>query len=118
VAFASASRTLAGTDLETHHRFLRESEALRFGFVQALNRVHAEELDYADDIRRSQDADAERRTRVDPAFWQVLDEFRFTPRPAAERRVAATPSLWMLLLWLVVPAAVCLPLARRLETSP
>jgi ABC-2 type transport system permease protein len=118
VAFASASRALAGTDLESHHRFLRESEALRFGFVQALNRVHAEELDYADDIRRSQDADAERRTRVDPAFWQVLDEFRFTPRPAAERRVAATPSLWMLLLWLVVPAAVCLPLARRLETSP
>lgn len=118
VAFASASRTLAGTDLETHHRFLRESEALRFGFVQALNRVHAEHLDFADDIRRSEDADAERRTRVDPAFWQVLDEFRFLPRPAAERWTAAMPSLWMLLLWLVVPVIAGLRLARRLETSP
>jgi ABC-2 type transport system permease protein len=118
VAFASASRALSGTDLESHHRFLRESEAVRFYFVQALNRVHAEELDYADDIRRSQDADAERRTRVDPAFWQVLEDFRFTPRPAAERVDAAMIPLGMLLFWLVVPAAVCLLFTRRLETSP
>jgi ABC-2 type transport system permease protein len=118
VAFASASRALSGTDLESHHRFLRESEAVRFNFVQALNRVHAEELDYADDIRRSQDADAERRTRVDPAFWQVLEDFRFTPRPAAERVDAAMIPLGMLLFWLVVPAAVCLLFTRRLETCP
>ena len=72
VAVAAASRTLAGTDLATHHRFLREAEALRFDFVQGLNRVHAEQLAYDDDIRRSRDAKAERRTRVSAENWSLL----------------------------------------------
>jgi ABC-2 type transport system permease protein len=118
VAFASASRALSGTDLETHHRFLRESEALRFDFVQALNRVHSEKIAYGDDIRRSQDSAAEARTRVDPAFWRVLDEFHFEPRSAVERGLMAMPSLLMLLTWLLVPTGLCLWLSRRLECSP
>lgn len=118
VAFASASRALAGTDLETHHRFLREAETLRFGFVQALNRVHAEQLAYADDIARSRDADAERRTRVDPAAWRVLDEFRFRTADLPTRLRTAAPSLVMLLCWMLLPMALGLWAGRRLETSP
>jgi len=64
VAINTASRTLAGTDLRTHHRFLREAEALRYEFVQGLNKVHAEQLNYADDLKRSSDAASEQRTRV------------------------------------------------------
>jgi ABC-2 type transport system permease protein len=56
LAVADASRALTGTDLAHHHRFLREAEALRYAFVQGLNRVHAEQLAYSDDIRRSSDA--------------------------------------------------------------
>lgn len=118
VAFATASRALAGTDLDNHHRFLREAEALRFRFVQALNRVHAEQLDYADDMARSRDAEAERRTRVDPSAWRVLEEFRFQPTSAAARLQAAAPALLMLLVWLASALAACVWSARRLETSP
>lgn len=118
VAFATASRALAGTDLDNHHRFLREAEALRFSFVQALNRIHAEQLVYTDDIARSRDVDAERRTRVDPSAWRVLEDFRFGPTSAAARLQAAAPALLMLLCWLLLPLAGCAWSARRLETSP
>jgi ABC-2 type transport system permease protein len=100
LAVAEASRALAGTDLAHHHRFLNEAEALRYGFVQALNRVHATELAYADDIRRSSDAQAEGRTRVDASTWRLLEAFRFQPAGAGERLALATPSLAMLLAWL------------------
>lgn len=118
VAFGAASRALSGTDLETHHRFLREAEALRFRFVQALNRIHAERLAYADDIARSRDAAAERRTRIDPAAWRVLEDFRFRSAGTASRLVAAAPAFAMLVLWLLVPLVACHRSARRLEVSP
>ena len=102
LAVAEASRALAGTDLVHHHRFLREAEDLRYAFVQGLNRVHAEELAYADDIRRSSDAEAERRTRVDAANWQLLDRFRFEP-DAAPARIAQAGRQWQMLgLWCAV----------------
>ena len=64
VAVSASSRALSGTDLATHHRFLREAEAVRFDFVQGLNRVHVEQLDYIVDINRSNDTESERRTRM------------------------------------------------------
>jgi ABC-2 type transport system permease protein len=107
LALADASRAVAGTDLRHHHRFLQEAEALRYAFVQGLNRVHAEQLAYADDIRRSSDAEAERRTRVDAANWQLLQRFRFEPDAAGDRIARARPQGLMLLLWCgVLGAAV------------
>jgi ABC-2 type transport system permease protein len=99
LALAEASRALAATDLRHHHRFLREAEALRFDFVQGLNRVHAQQLAYADDIRRSSDPQAERRTRVDAAHWRVLQQFRFRADAAGARVAHAAPQVLMLLLW-------------------
>jgi ABC-2 type transport system permease protein len=99
LAVADASRALAGTDLAHHHRFLREAEALRYAFVQGLNRVHAQKLAYSDDIRRSSDAQAERRTRVDAANWQLLDRFRFEPDTAVRRINQARPQWLMLGVW-------------------
>lgn len=105
LALAAASRAIAGTDLAHHHRFLEEAEAMRFAFVQGLNQVHAEKLAYADDIRRSRDPEAERRTRVSATHWQLLGRFRFEPEAAANRLArAATPGV-MLLAWLGVLTA-------------
>ena len=73
-----ASRTLAGTSLVDHHRFLREAEATRFDFVQGLNAVHAEGMSYADDVRWSSDSQAEARTRVAAENWGLLQSFRFS----------------------------------------
>ena len=115
LAVGAASRTLAGTDLATHHRFLRESEALRFDFVQGLNELHANRLTYADDAARSSDPEAEARTRVNAASWRLLDDFRFAPDPAPARAARAALPLAMLLGWLVVLGGVIAAGARRLR---
>ena len=52
-ALRSFSMTISGTSLETHHRFLREAEQLRFDFVQSLNKAHENVLSYEADINRS-----------------------------------------------------------------
>lgn len=115
LAVGGASRMLAGTDLATHHRFLRESESLRFDFVQALNDLHANELTYADDAARSSDPEAEQRTRINASAWALLDEFRFAPDPAPTRAARAAPPLAMLLGWLILLATAIWVGARRLR---
>ena len=102
LAVADASRAVAGTDLAHHHRFLQEAEALRYAFVQGLNRLHAEKLAYSDDVRRSGDALAEERTRVDATNWQLLERFRFEPDAARSRIARAGPQWLMLCAWCVL----------------
>lgn len=99
LAVSEASRTVAGTDLAHHHRFLQEAEALRYAFVQGLNRVHAEKLSYSDDVQRSSDSLAEERTRVDAAHWQLLERFVFEPDAAGHRIARAGPQWLMLGVW-------------------
>ncbi len=115
VAAAAASRALAGTDLATHHRFLRAAEAVRFDFVQGLNRVHAERLAYSDDVNRSIDPQAARRTRMSAENWQVLDEFDFRPAAARERIASAGAPAAMLFAWLAALAAIGAWTARRVR---
>jgi ABC-2 type transport system permease protein len=112
LATGLASRALAGTGLSSQHRFLREAEALRFAFVQGLNEVHARQLQYADDVRRSVDPEAERRTRVSASNWALLREFTFAAAPAAQRRAEAAPHLAPLAAWLLL-ASIALALAAR-----
>lgn len=115
IAVGAASRALAGTDLATHHRFMRETETVRFGFVQGLNDLHATALSYADDARRSSDPEAERRTRVNASAWRVLDSFRFVPDPAAARAARAALPLMMMLGWLALLGCAIIVGARRLR---
>mgnify|MGYP001161082059 CR=1 FL=1 len=115
IAIASSSRTLAGTDLATHHRFLRESEALRFDFVQALNQAHATDLDYTIDMNRNNDADAAMAARINAESWRVLDEFRFRPDSASDRLARAGLPLAILLLWLVVCGGITVLAARKVR---
>ncbi len=107
------SMKVAGVDLETHHRFLRETEALRFDFVQSLNRVHAEKLTFADDANRSSNPEAEKRTRVSAENWKVLDEFDFSSLPANNRIENASMSLMKLVFWVVLLLVLCRFVGRR-----
>jgi ABC-2 type transport system permease protein len=115
LAVAEASRVMAGTDLAHHHRFLQEAEALRYAFVQGLNKVHAEKLAYSDDVRRSGDASAEERTRVDPGHWRLLERFIFKPDTASDR-VARAAAQWKILgLWCFVLIGAVFCVGGRLQ---
>ena len=115
LAVAEASRAVAGTDLAHHHRFLQEAEALRYTFVQGLNKLHAEKLAYSDDVRRSGDALAEERTRVDATNWQLLERFRFEPDAAGSRIARAGPQWLMLCAWCVILVSMGFWAGGRLE---
>ena len=104
VALKNASMQTAGSDLEQHHRFLREAETARFDFVQGLNRAHITELSYIDDINRNNDDAAGQRARVSSENWRVLQSFEFQAAPAGDRIRAAAFELLLLLVWCVVTA--------------
>ena len=114
LAIGGASRNLAGTDLHTHHRFLREAEALRYDFVQGLNKAHIEQLSYEDDMNRNNGEEGWKKARIDAANWQVLNDFRFTPDLAADRLDRAASKLLALLLWFVGLMGLGIITARRL----
>ena len=118
-ALAARRLSMAGTgsDLETHLRFLQQSEAYRFDLIQRLNVMHRDMLTFADDSARSRNADAERRTRVSAGNWATAPDFVFIPTTAAERRAAMTPALLMLMAWLAFGPVLCAIGARRLERS-
>jgi ABC-2 type transport system permease protein len=115
IAISSASRTLAGTDLATHHRFLRESEELRFGFVQALNQKHVTDLNYQVDLNRNNGEEASQAARINASAWRELDEFRFVPDSAGERLDRATLSLVILLAWLTAASGVVYIASRKVK---
>ena len=114
LAVGGASRNLAGTDLETHHRFLREAEAVRYKFVQGLNKAHSEKLSYIDDMNRNNGEEGSKRARVDSANWQVLGDFRFSPDPAIVRVSRAASKFTSLVFWFMVLVGMGLIAARRL----
>ena len=115
IAISGTSRNLAGTDLSTHHRFLREAEALRYEFVQGLNKAHVEKLSYADDINRNKGKEGWRRARVDAQNWQVLQDFRFLPDPPKQRLSRALNGFLPLSLWLIGLLGIGLFASRKLS---
>ncbi len=102
VAIRSLSMISAGTSIETHHRFMRETEALRFNFVQALNTAHVEKLSYQDDINRNVDEAATKKARIGAENWQVLQDFNFTADPGEVRLQRSTDSFFQLIIWIAV----------------
>jgi len=114
LAIGGASRHLAGTDLQTHHRFLREAETLRYDFVQGLNKAHVEELSYEDDMNRNNGEEGWKKARIDASNWQVLGDFRFAPDAASDRLGRAIPKLLALILWFLALIGLGIAAARRL----
>jgi ABC-2 type transport system permease protein len=102
VALHALSMVLSGTSLETHHRFLTETEALRFNFVQSLNQAHVEQLSYQDDINRNKGDEAWQKARVDASNWQMIRGFEFTIDNVKTRLVRGQTGLVQLTLWVLV----------------
>ena len=113
----SASMVAAGTDGKTHHRFLREAEAVRFQFVQGLNKAHEQEMSYIDDINRSKDTESEKRTRISAENWHVLKDFRFEADSARSRLERLSSGSFFLFIWLFVFAIVGFMGACRLSEA-
>jgi ABC-2 type transport system permease protein len=115
VAVRALSMINAGTSIETHHRFMRETEALRFNFVQALNKVHAKQLNYHDDINRNADEQATQKARVGSENWQILQNFIFTVDKASVRFERSMSAFFQLLLWIAALFGVIRLIGKRLQ---
>lgn len=107
LALRPASMQLSGTDAGTHRAFLAQAERHRFAFVQALNTLHAEEIQQADD----------RAQKLSRDTWATLPRFEFVPlAPSLDANLLR--ALGVLLLWVVL-LAIALPLsAARAEARP
>ncbi len=114
ITLQSASMIVAGTDGKTHHRFLREAEALRFEFVQGLNEAHAHKMSYDNDINRSKDSESNLRARVSPDNWRVLNDFHFHADSASMRLERVSSSLGIMVIWVLAFTIVGFVGARRL----
>ena len=114
VAIDYSSRHLAGTDLATHHRFLRESEDLRLDFVQSLNKAHTHQLSYHHDVNRNKTQATFDAARVSSSNWQALDTFRFQPDTFVSRLSRASLPLIALAAWSVLLLTSAFYQAKRL----
>lgn len=115
VAIRTLSMITAGTSIETHHRFMREAENLRFDFVQALNTIHIEKLDYQDDINRNRNNSAAQKARVESENWQILQGFSFTVDDSNTRLQRSLLAYIQLLLWIGAILALISFTGRRLQ---
>lgn len=114
-AMRSFSMIMAGTSLETHHRFLREAEKLRFDFVQSLNKVHQDSLSYQADANRYKNAETAKMARVDAKNWQVLSSFSFEPDSEITRLSRSFPYIIQLFFWLVAIGFIFRIAIRRIR---
>lgn len=112
IALRSLSMAMAGTDLESHRRFLSQAERYRYTIVQQLNRLQAVSVTYADDGARNSDVEAARRVRIDPGNWQEVPDFSYRGTTTAEKLAAALPAIGVLAAWLVL-AGLFMALALR-----
>ncbi len=111
-AVRSMSMIMAGTSLETHHRFLQEAEKLRFDFVQSLNNLHQDSLSYQADVNRHKDDAA---ARISAQNWHVLSSFSFKPDTAEIRLSRSALYGVQLLFWLFVVMLFIRFAVRRLR---
>lgn len=108
IALRRMSTALAGTHLDAHARFLGEGEKYRFGFVQALNGLHA-------NVVSPTGAGDE---RIDRHHWQDRAPFGYPPAPYREVATRhAWPAFAVLGGWLLGLAGIGRLVARRLERN-
>ncbi|MFC0252748.1 ABC transporter permease [Massilia consociata] len=108
IALRRMSTALAGTNLDSHTRFLFEGEKYRYRFVQALNRLHTTEIRYQND----------RDQRVGKHHWDDTPRFGYAPAPFAEVAPRhAWPAFALLGGWLAALAVSARWVAQRLERT-
>ena len=104
LALRNFSMNVAGTSLNEYQRFQHQAENVRFDFVQRLNKLHAEELSYSDDINRSKDHQSEQRTRINPVHWKMLQTVAHHEDNEQERVAESFPHFITLFFWCVFGA--------------
>ncbi|HEY4541001.1 MAG TPA: DUF3526 domain-containing protein [Noviherbaspirillum sp.] len=108
LALRQMSMALSSTDRQSHERFLAEAEKYRFSLIQALNRLHTEEVRYQND----------RDQRIDNRHWQTLPRFSYRPAPLEQIvKSRVLPALAVLATWLVGLVAALRLLAIKLERA-
>ncbi len=112
IAIRTLSMLTAGTGIETHHRFIRETENLRLNFVQSLNEVHIKQLSYKDDINRNKGKEGNRRARVSSENWQMIEGFEFDTDKPSTRLVRGAEPYLQLVIWVIV-LLILIKVARR-----
>lgn len=106
LALRPASMQLSGTDADTHRAFLAQAEQHRFAFVQALNTLHAEEIEQVDD----------RAQKLPREVWSTLPRFEFkAPAPRFDAELVRAASV--LLLWVLLLGMALASLAARAERA-
>jgi ABC-2 type transport system permease protein len=106
-ALRRVSMTAAETDLVGYRSFLEQAEAYRFRLVQALNRMQAERVTYAEDVDSS-------KVRIDAAHFRDLESFDPTPQSHAALLERTGISLLVLALWAVAALIAIAVAGRRL----
>jgi len=108
IALRRMSTALAGTNLDSHTRFLFEGEKYRYGFVQSLNSLHITKIRYEND----------RDQRVDRHHWDETPRFAYPPMPFASVAARhAWPVFALLAGWLLALAIAARVIAQRLERT-
>ncbi len=107
IALRRLSMAVAQTDLTSYRRFVEQAEAHRYAFVQKLNRLQAEKLDFASD-RSSRD------NRIAHEHWEGLAAFNHAGEPPEEALRRAAPAAGVLLLWFAAVAGGLALATRRL----
>jgi len=106
IALRRMSAALAGTNLDSHARFLIEGEKYRYAFVQSLNGLHA-------NVVSPQGAGDE---RIDKHHWDDTPRFGYPPAPYAEVAARhAWPAFAVLGGWLLALFGAGQVIAKRLE---
>lgn len=110
LAIRRLSMAAAQTDLAAYRTFLEQAEAYRYRLVQALNRMQAELLSYAED----KDG---RINRVDSEHFRGLEKFELESQPASALLARTLKPLWLLLGFLIIVSAGMALAARKLTKA-
>lgn len=108
LALRSLSMTLAGSDQQHYDDFLAKAEAYRYQLIQALNRLHSEQVALATDSD----------TRLSADHWRRLPGFDYqAPRLMSVASTLSIPAL-VLGLWLAALLVLLARAGRKLELHP
>lgn len=106
IALRRLSAALAGSDLDSHARFLQDAEQYRYALIQALNRMHTEQVHYHND----------KEQRIGQHNWQALPRFSPAHYPfSSVLQAHVLPSLAILGSWLAALMLAVALLGKRLE---
>ncbi len=80
-----------------------------------MNKFHAKQLNYHDDINRNADEQATQKARVGSENWQILQNFIFTVDKASVRFERSMSAFFQLLLWIAALFGVIRLIGKRLQ---